>query len=190
VSKDLKPQSKRSWDYRTADKAYGLTRMFLNPDRYPGMFALNPARLFAKPEAPGIQENSNGALEKTLALFCIQSLSFRDQHPFIKLCQNVVLKSPMLDDEFRSQNPDFLYLKFLDVHHDEILYSYLNMLPPPATVNGQKPQAHLFPDLYMALKNEKLQRSKNYDARVCALRQRNRNNYIMYLTQGQYNKRQ
>jgi hypothetical protein len=182
----LKPQSKRAWSYRAADKIYGVTKMFFNPDRYPGMSALNPVRLFVKKEAPGIQENANGAIQKTLALFCIQSLTFRDAAPFYSLCKGVVLKSPMIDDDLRAKNPDFRFRQFLDVEYDIILTSYLKNQTPPIVLQSMKEQPQLFPDLNQYIAEAKLRRAKNFDARVCALRQRNRNNYIMYLTQGRY----
>ncbi|MEY4615422.1 MAG: hypothetical protein RJB66_382 [Pseudomonadota bacterium] len=180
----LKPIEKRTWDYRAADKIYGTARMYLNPDRYPGMYALNPVRIFSKREAPGVQENANGAIQKTLSLFCIQSLAFRDQGPFAQICKGVVLKSPIIDDTFRSKNPDFPYLNFLDVSYEQIQNAYLQTIG-----DAKKNLPQLFPDLNEPIGDAKLRRSKNFDARVCALRQRNRNNYIMYLTQGQYGNR-
>lgn len=184
----LKPESKRAWDYRFADKAYGTYRMFMNPDRYPGMYAINPVRLLAKNEAPGVQENANGAIQKTLSLFCIQSLAFRDHGPFTQLCKGSVLKSPIIDADFRTQNPDFPYLNFLDVEYDKILRAYYH--PAPRPIGAQTPTApELYPDFNTRIDDAKLKAAKNFDARVCALRQRNRNNYIMFLTQGKYTDR-
>lgn len=185
----LKPDSKREWDYLTADKAYGFFRMLINPDRYPGILALNPARLLTKKEAPGIQENSNGALGKNLALFCVQALMFRDQAPFIDLCRDIILKSPMIDDAFRKNNPDFPYLNFLDLDRNLVLYSYLrpNFSTVQKDIRPEFPQ--LFPDFNSFTGTDVEKTAKNFDARVCALRQRNRNNFIMYLTQGQYSNR-
>jgi hypothetical protein len=48
------------------------------------------------------------------------------------------------------------------------------------------PTLHLYPDLHQPVADPNLRVGKNYDARVCALRQRNRNNFIMFLTQGKY----
>ncbi len=182
----LRPQSQRAWSYRAADKIYGLTKMFFNPDRYPGMSALNPVRLFMKNEAPGVQENSNGAIHKTLALFCIQSLAFRDASPFYNLCKGIILKSPMIDEDIRAKNPDFRFRQFLDVEYDTVLASYLKSQTQPMELPSLKEQPQLYPDMNQYISDASHRRAKNFDARVCALRQRNRNNYIMYLTQGKY----
>jgi hypothetical protein len=182
----LRPDSKRRWDYLAADKLYGTAQMFINPDRYPGMYALNPVRIFTKPEAPGIRENSNGSLLKTLGLYCIQSLVFRDTNPFYHLCKGVVLKSPMIDEELRANNPQFPYFNFLDVSYDATLHAYEGIPTLAGQPMNSAPTLHLYPDLHQPVADPNLRVGKNYDARVCALRQRNRNNFIMFLTQGKY----
>ena len=183
----LKPDTKRQFNYILANKVYGTYKMIINPDRYPGISALNPVRLFTKAEAPGIHENANHAIEKTLALFCIQALTFRDQNPFKSLCNGVILKSPMVDSETRLKTTDIPYLNFLDVSYNTLLTSYLGTtketLTKPST---EHPRPQLYPDFNINIADPALRQAKNFDARVCALRQRNRNNYIMYLTQGQY----
>jgi len=188
LPKFLKPASKRAWDYRFSDKAYGTLRMIMNPDRYPGMQAINPVGILTKKEAPGVKENTNGAIQKTLSLFCIQSLAFRDFGPFNQLCKGIILKSPMIDDNFRAENPNFPYLNFLDVSYDKILRAYYY---PAQSESGAKTMSspELYPDLNKPFNDVKLKAAKNFDARVCALRQRNRNNYIMFLTQGKYAER-
>lgn len=179
----LRPESRRKWNYYASDKIYGLAKMALNPDLYPGLYALNPIRILAKPEIEGISENANGALGKTFALFCIQSLAFRDSNPFYQLCKDAVLQSPLFDAEFRSNHPDFQYTNFVDVGYSSVLKSYFSQLPEPSG----RPQ--LYPDLHTTPLDLSMKRAKNYDARICALRQRNRNNYILYLTQGKYFKK-
>lgn len=181
----MRPDDKRRWDYWASDKIYGVTQMLLNPDLYPGLYALHPVRLITKPEAPGVFENSNGSLQKIWGILCIQSLAFKDPTPFYALCKDTVLKSPMIDDKLRQNNPGFPYFDFLDLNYHNALMAYY---PEKQKKKASTQRLQLFPDWNHDYPDLKVRQSKNYDSRICSLRQRNRNNYIMFLTQGKYQK--
>lgn len=147
-----------------------------------------------------------GAAERMLSHYCIQSLAFKDSVPFKNLCSNITLHSPFLHHEMTPEEKDRYYYKTVDgqkvettalekakIRHDLLKSDMKALLTAELSVNYQtKSNQFLSPDVFAALKGNddsmKVEARKilarNQSMRVCALREFARNNFVQYLTQG------
>lgn len=99
------------------------------------------------------------------AKLCSQVLAFHDLRPYWYICQNSVLLSPFAEDKSIQNNKE-LY---------NLVYNYLSV---PFTAKAYE---HLSKN---SKDNSKLIEDKNRMARICALREHYRRNYVVQITAG------
>jgi hypothetical protein len=134
-------------------------------------------------------DNENEAAKHMYELYCIQSLAFTDWRPFQALCKDVVLKSPF-NTATLSPLAQQKFDTSLNVSYD---YKLAENLTDQTRKNISKIREQL---RYAAMDRNagktyrekmsqvKLEMAKNHSARICALRDYGRNNFVMYLTLG------
>ncbi len=138
-----------------------------------------------------------GAAERMLAHYCIQSLAFKDSSPFKRMCDKINLNSPFLyytmtDEEKTTYEKASPLMKF-KVRHDLLGLATKEFIGKELSVNyNQKREQLITPEILEALKSpdDVLKKgarqlmARNQSSRVCALREFARNNFVEYLTQG------
>jgi hypothetical protein len=134
-------------------------------------------------------DNENQAARHMYELYCIQSLAFTDWRPFQALCKGVVLKgafdaaalSPAAQKKFEDSlniSYDSKLSENLTAETRKNISTIRERLKYAATA---KTQDKAFRE---RIRQTKLEMAKNHSARICALRDFGRNNFVMYLTLG------
>ena len=123
-------------------------------------------------QLPNLTDTEDGASAKIWARGCSIVLAFYDLRPYWYICQKSILYSPFYDKERYANNPQLL--KFfednLSLNFVKAAYQFLN-----PNIN------------YASASNKtglKAQLNKNRRARICALRDYYRKNYVMQVTAG------
>lgn len=146
---------------------------------------------------PDIIFPDEGAAQRMLAHYCAQSLAFKDYVPFINTCRRVVLHSPFLHHQLTPEQKEE-YQAASDLMKAKLRHKYLKeaskaFLENELSVDYEKKfHQYITPEVRAALhsddeilKNEAVKMmARNQSARICALREFARNNYVHYLTQG------
>ncbi|MGZ3748102.1 MAG: hypothetical protein ACXWRE_12040, partial [Pseudobdellovibrionaceae bacterium] len=128
-------------------------------------------------------DNENEAAKHMYEFYCIQSLAFTDWRPFEALCKNVILKSPFTAATLSPQAQK-KFEDSLNVSYDNKLMEYLS---PETRKNISTLRERIRFGALANLDQVKLELAKNHSARICALRDYGRNNFVMYLTLGAQN---
>jgi hypothetical protein len=151
--------------------------MNLNTNRYPRSLDTG----FGINGTSGIIDNENGSAKRMLAHYCVQSLAFTEWQPFYEICKDVVLNSPYSSDHLQGselqQFESLLNLKYKTALTEHV---ELEEITPISNSGFYKRSVIATTPEMLDSRNSRV--AKNQTARICAMRQFTRSNYIVWIT--------